>query len=218
MTHSAQSHSPPVPLQDVYLDELRIHAIELIRMGYQQVPSASFVAMEEDDITDELVLAMRTAKQNPNAPAWVDFYEVHEQRPQNVAGKRGKRRPKMDIEFERNQRGPRPRLGFEAKRLGHRHTVNDYLGEKGMAAFLVEYYPTTHGEAGMLGYVQEDSVAGWSSKLAAEVNGDRERHRFVDWIIPPDSATTSRELSFSSHHTTDTGNALRIVHLLLEFH
>ena len=182
------------------------------------MPSASFASTEEDDITDHLVRAMREVKTDPESPGWADFYEVHEQRPQNFADKSGKRRPKMDIEFERNARGPRPRLGFEAKRLGGRHTSNGYLGEEGLAAFLEGYYPTSHGEAGMLGYIQANSVQFWSEKLSAELTDARERHRFVDWYVRPRIQPTARILHFDSQHMTQAGASLRMIHLLLSFH
>src|SRR5208337_5586090 len=98
------------------------------------------------------------------------MYEVREQVPLNVHEKHGKRRPKMDIEVERHRRGIRPCLGFEAKRLGRGETVGGYLGSEGLTAFLTGYYPTTHGEAGMLGYIQERTNDEWSAKLARELS------------------------------------------------
>jgi hypothetical protein len=218
MTDSRQSDPHAVPLHEIYLEELRTHAVELIRMGYARIPSASFALTEEDDITDKLVQAMRDVKNDSESPEWADFYEVHEQRPQNVAGKSGKRRPKMDIEFERNERGRRPRLGFEAKRLGGRHASNGYLGEEGLAAFLAGYYPTSHGEAGMLGYIQKNSVRSWSEKLSTELTRDSELHRFVDWYDKTQFDATARVSHFDSQHTTRTGDPLRMIHLLLAFY
>jgi hypothetical protein len=182
------------------------------------MPSASFASTEEDDITDHLVRAMREVKTDPESPRWADFYEVHEQRPQNVADKSGKRRPRMDIEFERNARGRRPRLGFEAKRLGGRHTSSGYLEEEGLGAFLQGYYPTSHGEAGMLGYIQEKSVWSWSGKLSAELTRDSERHRLVKSYTNSQLKATDRVSHFDSQHTTQTGDPLRMIHVLLTCH
>ena len=81
-----------------------------------------------------MVRAMRQVVQE-DAFDWLSWYEVREQTRQNVAGKRGKRRPIMDIEFERHCRGSRPRLAFEAKPLRRGKSVGAYLGAKGLATF-----------------------------------------------------------------------------------
>ncbi len=177
MNSTLTDDSEPVLLHVVYANELRIHAVTLIWMGHQRLDGSSLATAEEDTITGSLIIAMKQVAQDPTSAEWVDRYEIHEQVRQNVEGKQGKSRPIMDIEIECHRRGPRPRLGFEAKRLGRGSGVSDYLGEEGMTAFLTGYYPTTHGDAGMLGYVQTHSPTEWSTRLATELRQKSKRHR-----------------------------------------
>ncbi len=123
---------------------------------------------------------MKAIQADPNSPEWVDRYQIHEQPPQNFDGKSGKRRPKMDIEFECQRRGVRPEIGFEAERLGNGKVVGDYLGPEGLSALVTGYYPTTHGEAGMIGYVQEATGDSWSEKLSAELTRQGKSHSVVE--------------------------------------
>lgn len=217
MNTNDSGEAPPVLLHRIYAEELRTHAVALIWMGFQQLNATSFAAAEEDDITGELVKAMKSVIQNHASPEWVAHYHVQEQIPQNVDSKRGKRRPKMDIEFERSGRGPRPQLGFEAKRLGRGNAVGHYLGDEGLGAFLNGYYPTTHGEAGMLGYIQEQTPNDWSVKLARGLAENREKHRVHDDGEWRSFHSQSAMPASCSKHTDTSGNRLHVVHVLLPF-
>ena len=160
---------------------------------------------------------MKGVIQAPSSPVWVDHYHVQEQILKNINDKRGKRRPKMDIEFERSGRGDRPILGFEAKRLGRGNNVGTYLGKEGLSAFVSGYYPTTHGEAGMLGYVQEQTPETWAAKLARRLT-----HDVAEYQVTSDGGWHSldREAAFPASRTfhTDTqGRSLSIIHVLLAF-
>ena len=217
MNAASDEGGVPVPLRDIYREQLRVDAVRLIWLGYQRLNPASFRASEEDDITGELVRKMKLVAQDSASPDWVDRYEIHEQPPQNVAGKLGKRRPKMDIEIERHSRGPRPRLSFEAKRLGRKHTVGNYLGDKGLGAFLIGYYPTMHGESGMLGYVQEGISADWSAKLEKKLARDPSKHRLAENGEWRSSSSASSAPAFYSNHTDSKGKPLLVIHVLLPF-
>ena len=121
----------------------------------------------------------------------------------------------MDIEFECHRRVVRPKLGFEAKRLGNGKTVGDYLGTEGLAAFVNGYYPTTHGEAGMIGYVQEVSVESWASKLCTELTRTGKVHAITGPWVEHDGQQGQR--SYSSIHQSKEASTLLITHILLPF-
>ena len=126
----------------------------------------------------------------------------------------------MDIEIERHHRGPRPCLGFEAKRLGHGYTIGGnrgYLGDEGLAAFLSGYYPTTHGEAGMLGYVQEKTSEEWSAKLAKELSRNSIKHRIAEGGELQAFIAGPAMPAFCSAHTGADGKRLLVIHVLLAF-
>ena len=84
-----------------------------------------------------------------------------------------------------------------------------------MAAFVNGYYPTTHGEAGMIGYVQAVSVEAWSEKLCAELTRKAQFHSVVEpWA---QNRSENSEQFYSSTHQTSTGSKLLVTHLLLPF-
>ena len=162
-------------LHEIYIIELREHALVLIWLGYQRMQQADFSTAEEDDITGELTRNMDELLQEEDAPPWVEHYTVKEQIRSHTPEKLGKRRPIVDVEFERHKRGIRPRLRFEAKRLGRGVGVRDYLGSEGLGAFLDCYYSRTHSEAGMLGYVQSGTEQEWAAKIARKLISARHR-------------------------------------------
>jgi hypothetical protein len=215
MNEAEGDNAVAILLHEIYIAELRVHAIMLIWLGYRRLGPTAFATAEEDDITGELVRAVRDVLQDPSSPEWVDHYEVKEQVPQNVDEKHGKRRPKMDIEVERHQRGVRPCLGFEAKRLGRGEAIAGYLGSEGLGAFLTGYYPTTHGESGMLGYVQERTNDEWSAKLARELSLNETQHRVVQGRELRRFDVEPTMPAFSSEHTDTEGRPLQVIHVLL---
>jgi hypothetical protein len=180
MKSASKDDDEPVLSHVIYANQLRIHAVTLIHMGHQRLEGSCFAQAHEDAITGELVRAMKLVAEDPVSPTWVDYYEINEQVRQNVADQTGKSRPIMDLQIECHRRGPRPRLGFEAKRLGRGRGEGDYLGKEGMAAFLSGYYPTTHGDAGMIGYVQERSLNEWSQRLAENVEQNGMQYRVAE--------------------------------------
>jgi len=205
-------------LHGVYIAQLRDHSLALVWLGYQRMQPAAFVSAQEDDITGELVRHMRCVIQDDTAPLWIEHYSVSEQVRSHAAGKLGKRRPIVDIEFERHKRGQRPCLRFEAKRLGCGAGISDYLGDEGLGAFLIGHYSRTHQEAGMLGYVQTDREDLWAARLSAELSTNPRHHRLTD-----DGAwrrlfiTGAPPHSYQTKHFDERRQILLIVHILLQF-
>ena len=156
-----------IPLRSLYLLELREHALYLVWLGYKRMVASDYCDSDEDSITGELVKAIETAQEEDEAPAWAWLYSVSEQVRDNKDGVTGKHRPILDIQFQRNKRGKKPRIRFEAKRLNQSNGVSDYAGENGMSAFLDRYYSYVQKDVGMLGYVQTETVDAWAEKLGA---------------------------------------------------
>jgi hypothetical protein len=211
--------SNPLSLQAVYITRFRNDALSLLWRGYQRLTPANFATAEEDDITGELKKEIKNVLEDINSPQWVERYNVAEQIPANVKGRRGKRRPKIDIEIERSRRGPRPRLPFEAKRLGRGSNVGNYLGSEGLGAFLDGTYPTTHGEAGMLGYVQENSKDVWTTKLSKRLNGKSKRYKITpggQWVEYKCNQPPSN--TFQTIHNDHKQMPIKVLHILLLFH
>lgn len=202
-----------------YLDALRTHAHELLYMGYSRLNASDQHDAEEPDITGLLSEAMQEALEDEAAPSWVEHYSLKEDPPLSVLGRTGKHRPRVDIGFERVQRGKRPRLRFEAKRLARSHPVGKYLGKDGLGCFLSGWYPVAHGEAGMLGYVQSEDEATWAAKIEAELSA-----KPTHYAVACDGHWVKQAVTPSLEHTYRTGHALpgthdriTIHHVLLRF-
>jgi len=202
-----------------YRAMLRRHAHELIAMGYQALCAEDFTCSQEPEITGELVRAMRQALEKDTAPPWATYYAIHDDPPLSVPGRRGKARPRVDIEFERITHGIRPRLRFEAKRLGRNHGVRKYLGREGLGCFTSGQYPLTHPEAGMLGYVQNRNEMLWASKIAVELRQKPEAYGVVGDVLWEQHYITTQltHIYHSKHSCQPLGEDIDIFHILLRF-
>ena len=173
---SAQGSARASANRPVYVAQFRRYVHRLIFLGYQRLDPASYHDTHEPAITGELVRAMREVTESPNAPRWVFRMAIHDDPPVNKAGRYGKDRQRVDIEFERAESGPRRRMQFEAKRLHTDDSVSDYVGSEGLGCFLDGEYAATHSEAGMLGYVQNGDEPTWAAKIAARLSNGAGQH------------------------------------------
>jgi hypothetical protein len=212
--------APVLTLFQAYAAALSGHALRSIAEGYARMDHAFFADAEEPAITGELVARMRDfLESGGDGPAWRGYYSIHDDPPLNVVGKLGKSRPRVDIEFERVTVGKRPRLRFEAKRLDSatRHTVRVYLGDEGLGCFLSGKYPTTHAEAGMLGYVQSDDEPTWAKRISSALERDGGMYGVVAPAFGRRHAPGGPPHTFVSHHDTRAAPHVTIFHVLLRF-
>jgi hypothetical protein len=188
-------------------------------MGYQALCAEDFADSQEPDITGELVRVMRAALESDTAPPWAEYYAIHDDPPLHVPGRRGKARPRVDIEFERIAQGIRPRLCFEAKRLGRNHGVKKYLGAEGLGCFTSGKYPLMQPEAGMLGYVQKYDEVVWASKIEAELSLKPDVYGAVGNVLWAQHRITPRLIhTYRSKHSRRTAeDDIDIFHILLRF-
>src|ERR1700726_4907458 len=84
----------------------------LIARGYSALSHASFRDKQETEITGELVRSIKYVLQRPDSPPWMDRFFVADDPPVNAPKRKGKSRRRVDIEIERGEHGPRPRLQF----------------------------------------------------------------------------------------------------------
>lgn len=136
----------------------------LIEEGHRRLDPSALSGMDEEVISQRLGEAMEAITQDED---WAVRYHVHIERP--VGHQRtGKRRPRLDLDVEKNRRSPgqRPRFPIEAKRLGGGYGTDDYLGREGLECFMNGTYAPTQPVAGMLGYVQADEPSYWAGWIA----------------------------------------------------
>ena len=143
----------------------------LLQRGFDRMIRGRYKSEEEEVITGALTQAIEQVLEDPNAPEWAIHITIHEEKRKHDGTRRGKKRLRLDFEFERTGRGCRPRFEIEAKRLSlsPKHRVSGYLGPKGMGAFLSGEYAAQHGDAGMVGYMQSHTPEHWRDELAAKL-------------------------------------------------
>lgn len=207
-------------LFQAYAVAMCAHTLRLIAEGYARMDKARFADEQEPAITGALVERMRVyAEEDAHAPSWCAHYSIHDDPPLNVGQKLGKSRPRVDIEFERVASGKRPRLRFEAKRLNSAtgHTVSMYLGKDGLGCFLSGKYPTTHAEAGMLGYVQSDDEDAWAGKISDTLSRDRKVYAVEEPAFCRQTPSIGVPHTYVSHHHTTHAPHTTVYHVLLRF-
>ena len=199
-----------------YTKSLCDHAHCLIAEGYASMVTAKFTHSEEPEITGELVREMKLFLESDSSPDWAEYYSIADDPALNVGNKLGKKRPRVDIEFERVCRGKRPRLQFEAKRLcsSTGHTVKGYLGKDGLGCFRSGKYPTTHNEAGMLGYIQSHDSNKWAKKIEKALTNDSSEYELVD-SFQQSNIPSLNDTYISCHMKGST--MITIYHVLLSF-
>jgi hypothetical protein len=191
----------------------------LIARGYSELSPPSFQSAQETEITGELVRSMKDVLQRPDSPAWMDRFFVADDPPVNAPKRKGKSRRRIDIEIERGEHGPRPRLQFEAKRLYSSGSVSEYVGAEGLRLFISGEYASGQIDAGMLGYVQEDALVNWAAKIAEKMNGATRKYHigaggeFAAFPIVSGLDSTHR----SVHRRLKDLEPITIYHTLLRF-
>lgn len=181
MAISNQRRQPRrLPQRDVYLPSFVIHAHQLLKLGYDSLNPAEFAAAREETITGCLTAAMQSALRRRAAPDWTADLTVHDEVHIEDGIRRGKRRLRIDIEFEQVRRGPRPTFQFEAKRLRSAASLHAYVGPGGLGCFVDGRYANDQDIAGMLGYIQSGTV----EQRTAQLTGKLDKH--------PSTLTTGR--------------------------
>jgi hypothetical protein len=178
------------PLWDEYLVVLREDAHLLLAWGYTDTHAELPTAEDEYEITGLLADAIEQRINDPLTPERFTLYSVHNERPISPAGQRGKKRPKLDIQIQRNGVRPRPCYTIEAKRLrdDNKASASDslahYLGDEGVGRFVAGVYEPDASEAVMLGCIEAHDAEFWfglfASAFAEDVNSGRNRLRIIE--------------------------------------
>ena len=221
MMHSPRSHSYDSSSNSPEFRRIFVERVHLlVQRGYERLVVADYVDEEEPEITGDLVKAIDGILDN-RPKGWMRFFNAHEETPVNAAGRKGKRRNRVDLRIVSAQRLPRSHYQFEAKRLGKRNSVSQYLGQKGLGCFLRGDYARDEDEAGMLGYVQSGDLAEWGTKINAALS-DPATDACLDSAIPffeqSRSSTITMRKYYSRHNRPTVGASIYITHLLLKFY
>jgi hypothetical protein len=162
---------------------------------------------------------MKEFLESADAPPWTTYFFVADDPPQNAPDRLGKKRRRVDIEFEHAQHGPRPRLHFEAKRLHKSGSVGEYLGDDGLLLFVNGEYAPEQNVGAMLGYVQEKEATDWIEQIRSSLAATPERYGFQ---LPPglvkDQLTPDIPQTHRSHHDrVKLSRSIAIYHSFFKF-
>jgi hypothetical protein len=192
---------------------------KLIGLGYARLKPESLCLAEETEITGELVRAIAAALESDDHPSWMRFFFVADDPPQNVGGRLGRRRLRVDLEFIESRVTPRNRFRCEAKRLYRSGSVSEYLGSEGLGMFLTGAYSSSEDESGLIGYVQTGSVSEWLDRIDAGLRiGERDLAICTGTRFGPvDVGSGLKGAWLSCHERTTVGRRIHIFHILLSF-
>ncbi|MDM8528674.1 hypothetical protein QUF58_10780 [Anaerolineales bacterium HSG24] len=194
---------------------------QLLAWGYQDAKTRIHVPLNNKDkqetaITGFIAEAIEDRIDNLNRPDWCIFYSVSDDPPARHATKSGRSRPRSDLTLKSNILGG-PKFIFEAKRLKKgSYSVGGYTGAEGMECFVSGKYASRYDEAGMLGYIQSDSLEYWQQTVKKKIATTANELS----LIPPQQnihIIDAFPLEWVSHHQReDVGRDIAIYHILLD--
>lgn len=194
-------------LSAYYSDSLLVIAHKVILLGYQKALAKCRTDIHEEVITGHICAAIERELPDCRAPRWLRNVCIKENPPQNTGTATGKRRVMPDLVVELTH-GSRPQFIFEAKRLQRPNfPASKYLGKDGIGCFIDSQYAPHYREAGMLGYVQGDSVAWWATSLKKlQAENDPTDCNVIEGI----------ECEWKSTHNRSDLKPIDIYHILLD--
>lgn len=203
---------------DEYRWAFRAHVFELLLIGYEKLPSRALSSWDEERITGDLAKQIEAYMDDSNAADWVAYYHFSEETPVH-SEKKGKDRRRLDFRFECSRIRPRLKFAFEAKRLcSGSNPVGKYVGPDGMGCFINGHYAQGEDEAGMLGYVQSDSIQLWEEKISQKIKDTDSLHVRANGAWGKVYAPEPLDRCYISEHDRNSpGRPIAIYHLLLSF-
>jgi hypothetical protein len=189
-----------------------------LQLGYTRLNPADYVTSREEDFTGCLTAEMKAVLRSRTAPDWTADLVVQDEVYVEDDLRRGKRRLRIDIEFERVRRGPRPIFQFEAKRLRSRASLNAYLGPGGLGCFLDGRYAANQNTAGMLGYVQSGTIDERADQLGTRLSTPGGPYAVLpDGTWQPVAIVAALTTRQTTHRRRKPLPAITVLHTLLTF-
>ena len=212
-----KSPNPSQNIIEIFEPIFRIHAHQLIHIGYSDARPQMTCDDKETTVTGYIAEAIQNRLSSPTQPSWYKYYNVKDDPPIPTEGRTGSGRRKLDIILESSYWNIRPQYGFEAKRLRKNgFPASKYVGPEGMGCFISGSYASRYPEAAMLGYIQSDSVEQWQKKVIAEID---EKADILHLKSPQQNIKVIDEFPnewISDHNRDSVGYPITIYHILLK--
>lgn len=206
-------------VSDLYRRAFLRNCHRWLAAGYALLDVASLSTAQEPAITGELVRAMKEARLQANAPTWMIRMYVADDPPVNAPGRLGRQRRRVDIEFERSERGITYQFHCEAKRLYRSDSVVEYLGSEGLGMFLAGEYACTENVGGMIGYVQSQSPDEWIGRLKVALTKGSAKYAVQreGELQPARLAPELPQIYQSTHERLAIGRPILVFHMFMLF-
>ena len=219
--HVPASLNPAI--SNKFKERFRRHVFRLVYEGYVQLKGndKDYSTVIEEDISHDLTEGIDCFLKADKSPPWVEKLSVQCEPPISPHGEVGRNRPRLDIKIRSGERPHCATFVFETKRLRHAMRPADYFGKEGIERFWnASGYPVnTYGEAGMLGYIQDEDTAHWISWLKErfeERRGALHTCKGFGWEYAI-QVNELPETFCTCHQPSVNGEPIIIFHLLLLF-
>jgi len=204
-----------------YVASIHHGALYLIIAGQKKLVGSSVDCFDadEEDITGDLTDYTNKYINSLSSPDWTKHYRVQEELRENVKGKRGKHRKRIDIVCILTDRKPHRLMKFEAKRLKRpSFLVDKYVGKTGLGEFISGNYARKCDTAGMLGYIQSDDCDYWAKQIPVALNTKKtEVHLTKDGRWQRADLENINDCYETRHNRPTVKRELLVYHLLLDF-
>jgi hypothetical protein len=169
-----------VPIAYYFKGRFIRDAHRLVAEGYARLDPATLTKKSEEAISGRIVDEVKAWFDQKETPAWTESYFITSESPEKSDKREGKRRPRIDIFVECSKRRPCAGFAFEAKRFYRSDSVAQYVGPKGLGAFLNGTHASGAPSAGMLGFVQKGSKDGHIEKVCEKLGAERNLHGLAE--------------------------------------
>jgi len=204
-----------------YVASIHHGALYLIIAGQKKLVGSSVDCfdVDEEDITGDLTDYTNKYINSLSSPDWTKHYRVQEELRENVKGKKGKYRQRIDIVCLLTDRKPHWLMKFEAKRLKRpSFLVGKYVGKTGLGEFISGNYARECNTAGMLGYIQSDDCDYWAEQITdALIEKKKEVHLTKDGQWQKADLENINDCYKTKHNRPTVKGELLVYHLLLDF-
>ncbi len=204
-----------------YVVSIHRDALYLIIAGQKKLVGSGVDCfdVDEEDITGDLTDYTNKYINSLSSPDWTKHYRIQEELRENVKGKKGKHRKRIDIVCILTGRKPHQLMKFEAKRLKRpSFPVGEYVGKTGLGEFISGNYAPKCDTAGMLGYIQSDDCGYWAEQIPDALNKKKkEVHLTKDGQWQKASLENVNDCYKTRHGRPTIKRELLVYHLLLDF-
>ena len=203
-------------LSSYYDYGFRRNVHQLLAWGYEDAFPKIHCKLQEEEITGLIVEAIEERLDNPSTPKKFRRYDIHEEKPTAVEGRKGKKRRRLDLVIVDGHNRPRSKYIFEAKRLRKNgYPISRYMGEDGLQCFIKEIYASKYPEAAMIGYIQSGVATYWETELKRSFDNAPNNDLCIKQVLQKMQVIVSLPDTWVSEHERVVSGSITVYHIFL---